>query len=243
MTFLSFRAYTDPLNNSGGSMAPPSIPPPPPPPPPPLNIPPSRARLQLAARLAMHQKNNQAAQPSSGTLHHDDDDDDDNMDPFRDGEDEIDDDLEGDGHRDSGRGSWWRDVVRSKFKADDDSDADDDDEEFGDFAMAEEDKGDDEGAPKVLLRPLAVHPAKESSRGLSGLWPFGSRSDKDKSKQDGGREDSKGEVTVPASREKTDEDQSAVEVKEAANRMSIEEPDDDEDEVVRGEESTSGASK
>ena len=134
-------------------------------------------------------------------------------------------------------------MVRSKFKADDDSDADDDDEEFGDFAMAEEDKGDDEGAPKVLLRPLAVHPAKESSRGLSGLWPFGSRSDKDKSKQDGGREDSKGEVTVPASREKTDEDQSAVEVKEAANRMSIEEPDDDEDEVVRGEESTSGASK
>ncbi|EGR46948.1 uncharacterized protein TRIREDRAFT_35316, partial [Trichoderma reesei QM6a] len=37
--------------NSEGSMAPPSIPPPPPPPPP-LNIPPSRARLQLAARLA-----------------------------------------------------------------------------------------------------------------------------------------------------------------------------------------------
>ncbi|KAL2021854.1 hypothetical protein VTK56DRAFT_6449 [Thermocarpiscus australiensis] len=57
-----FRAYTDPLNaNSSNSMSPPSIPPPPPPPPPPLNIPPSRARLQLAARLAMNKRNAAAA--------------------------------------------------------------------------------------------------------------------------------------------------------------------------------------
>ncbi|KAK3386045.1 hypothetical protein B0H63DRAFT_523370 [Podospora didyma] len=41
-------------------MNPPSIPPPPPPPPP-LNIPPSRARLQLAARLAMNKRNAAAA--------------------------------------------------------------------------------------------------------------------------------------------------------------------------------------
>ncbi|KAM7184260.1 hypothetical protein V8F33_013074 [Rhypophila sp. PSN 637] len=41
-------------------MHPPSIPPPPPPPPP-LNIPPSRARLQLAARLAMNKRNAAAA--------------------------------------------------------------------------------------------------------------------------------------------------------------------------------------
>ncbi|KAL0468383.1 SIT4 phosphatase-associated domain-containing protein [Neurospora intermedia] len=56
-----FRAYTDPLNaNLSNSMNPPSIPPPPPPPPP-LNIPPSRARLQLAARLAMNKRNAEAA--------------------------------------------------------------------------------------------------------------------------------------------------------------------------------------
>ncbi|KAB5585068.1 SIT4 phosphatase-associated protein-domain-containing protein [Coniochaeta sp. 2T2.1] len=49
-----FRAFTDPFNTSNtSSLQPPSIPPPPPPPPP-LNVPPSRARLQLAARLAMH---------------------------------------------------------------------------------------------------------------------------------------------------------------------------------------------
>ncbi|KAJ9150574.1 hypothetical protein NKR19_g5277 [Coniochaeta hoffmannii] len=51
-----FRAYTDPFNTSNNSsLNPPSIPPPPPPPPP-LNVPPSRARLQLAARLAMHKR-------------------------------------------------------------------------------------------------------------------------------------------------------------------------------------------
>ena len=44
-------------------MHPPSIPPPPPPPPP-LNIPPSRARLQLAARLAMNKR--QAAESANG---------------------------------------------------------------------------------------------------------------------------------------------------------------------------------
>ncbi|KAL1857433.1 hypothetical protein Daus18300_010406 [Diaporthe australafricana] len=54
-----FRAYTDPLNSSGqsasNSLNPPSIPPPPPPPPP-LNIPPSRARMAFAARLASKRK-------------------------------------------------------------------------------------------------------------------------------------------------------------------------------------------
>ncbi|KAL2118763.1 hypothetical protein VTJ04DRAFT_5722 [Mycothermus thermophilus] len=55
-----FRAYTDPLNANNSDISPPSIPPPPPPPPP-LNIPPSRARLQLAARLAMNKRNAAAA--------------------------------------------------------------------------------------------------------------------------------------------------------------------------------------
>ncbi|KAG8164049.1 hypothetical protein KVR01_005967 [Diaporthe batatas] len=54
-----FRAYTDPLNSSSqsasNSLNPPSIPPPPPPPPP-LNIPPSRARMAFAARLASKRK-------------------------------------------------------------------------------------------------------------------------------------------------------------------------------------------
>ncbi|KAH6845605.1 SIT4 phosphatase-associated protein-domain-containing protein [Chaetomium sp. MPI-CAGE-AT-0009] len=60
-----FRAYTDPLNANSNTMNPPSIPPPPPPPPP-LNVPPSRARLQLAARLAMNKRNAAAAAASNG---------------------------------------------------------------------------------------------------------------------------------------------------------------------------------
>lgn len=196
----------------------------------------------------MHQKNKQAAQPSSAALHDDDDDDDDedNADPFRDGEDDIDDDdVEGDAPHERVRGSWWRGVVRSRGKAggDDSDDADDDDEEFGDFAMAEDDKGGD-GAdgPNVLLRPLAVHPAKESSRGLSGLWPFGSRGDrdKDKNKHEGDKEDPKDQVVVPALSEKREDDKRAVEVKEATSRTSIEEPD--EEEVVVGAEALAGGS-
>ncbi|KAL2194777.1 SIT4 phosphatase-associated protein-domain-containing protein [Corynascus similis CBS 632.67] len=60
-----FRAYTDPMNADNNSMDPPSIPPPPPPPPP-LNIPPSRARLQLAARLAMNKRNAASSGTSNG---------------------------------------------------------------------------------------------------------------------------------------------------------------------------------
>ncbi|KJZ79736.1 hypothetical protein HIM_01205 [Hirsutella minnesotensis 3608] len=239
-----FRAYTDPLHNAANPLAPPSIPPPPPPPPP-LNVPPSRARLQLAARLAMHQKNNHETRGSSATLRDDDDDDEDRTDPFRDGEDELDDDLDGNGAPDGGRGSWWRGVVRGRSRNEDededDSDEEDgDDEEFGDFAMAEDDKGkDEESTPHVLLRPLAVHPAKESSRGLSGLWPFGSRSDKDKNKSES-EKDGKGTNAAMAAGEKTEEDRNAVEVKEAASRTSIEEPD--EEEVVVGAEGLAGTS-
>lgn len=131
-----FRAYTDPLNAS--SNHPPSIPPPPPPPPP-LNIPPSRARLQLAARLAMNKRNAAAASThenggsgaegsdaavlspdpessSSGGL----------MqpapiqrlrNPFADDADDEDDDEDGDRDDDDedsswNRGGWWRGVVR-----------------------------------------------------------------------------------------------------------------------------------
>lgn len=207
-------------------MAPPSIPPPPPPPPP-LNIPPSRARLQLAARLAMHQKH---SHPSAAR--HEEDEDENSTDPFGDGEAEPADELSGNVAAEGGRGSWWRGVVRGGGRKEDDDSDDGDDEEFGDFAMAENDKVRED---HVLLRPLAVHPTKESSRGLSGLWPFGSR-DKNKNeveKEGGGRPE-----TEPAASEKSGNVGPAVEVKEATNRTSIEEPD--EEEVVVGDEGLAG---
>ncbi|KAK5989482.1 Extragenic suppressor of kinetochore protein 1 [Cladobotryum mycophilum] len=198
---LLFRAYTDPLNNPGGSMTPPSIPPPPPPPPP-LNIPPSRARLQLAARLAMHQKNNAVAQASSATVHDDNDDDDNDLtDPFGDAEEDLDDDLDDDANN-FGRGSWWREVVTKPAEREEDSD----DEEFGDFAMAEDAKeGDDDVKEKVLLKP----------------------NEKDK-KADEEKEERKNDVVVPIleRNESTEKGEEAVEVKEAQSRTSI---DDDED--------------
>ncbi|KAJ4859580.1 SIT4 phosphatase-associated protein domain-containing protein [Trichoderma breve] len=221
-----FRSYTDPLNQ--GSLAPPSIPPPPPPPPP-LNIPPSRARLQLAARLAMHQKNNQAAQATSATVHDDnDDDDDDNLeDPFGDGEADIDDDLDDEMSGNIGRGSWWRGVVNRRSGLEEE-DSDDDEEEFGDFAMPEEDKGGDgQDQDNVVLKPLAVHPPRESSRGLSGLWPFGSRAEKEKSD---GKDEQKGDDDARMAGEGDEEpEKRAIEVKEAQRRTSIEDDDDDDE--------------
>ncbi|KAI0196949.1 SAPS-domain-containing protein [Astrocystis sublimbata] len=163
-----FRAYTDPLNSST-STDPPSIPPPPPPPPP-LNIPPSRARLQLAARLAMHQKGGATTSAQSATFENGDDDDGGQdgetlRNPFEDDGEDVDDDSD-DGLGDEGgnddpwgesrntRGGWWRNTLQrshERFGDDrDDSDSDredraeadddDDDDEFGDFAMPETDK-------------------------------------------------------------------------------------------------------
>ncbi|KAJ3474238.1 hypothetical protein NLG97_g9932 [Lecanicillium saksenae] len=128
--------------------------------------------------------------------------------------------------------TWTRMSHKQTAVADDDSD----DEEFGDFAMAEEEKGsaskeEGESRPeKLLLKPLAVNPMKEAARGLSGLWPFGSRSDTtataDKSKAD----DDEGEVVVSASGESDDGKgrTGPVEAKEGIRRESIEEVDDDE---------------
>ncbi|KAK0649618.1 hypothetical protein B0T16DRAFT_457016 [Cercophora newfieldiana] len=121
-------------------MNPPSIPPPPPPPPP-LNIPPSRARLQLAARLAMNKRNaaaaanggqegdsssgdatsslGQQAPPSNERLRNpfaDDEDGDEAGSGSGSGSDDGDvDNLGNEGVGSSGwnRGSWWRGVVRS----------------------------------------------------------------------------------------------------------------------------------
>ncbi len=179
----------------------------------------------------MHQKNSHSAQ-SSEQHNGLDDDNDDGTDPFADVEDEddMDDDLHEAEPRDDGRGSWWRGVIGSNTAQDEDSD-----EEFGDFAMAEDEKGGDDNTPeKVLLKPLAVNPAKEAARSLSGLWPFGSRSES-KVKENEDVDDE--EVVVPSMPES--EEKKAVEVKEAARRTSIE----DDDEVVVNVESAKEATK
>ncbi|KAJ2904359.1 SAPS-domain-containing protein [Zalerion maritima] len=134
-----FRAYTDPLNNSSGSLNPPSIPPPPPPPPP-LNIPPSRARIQLAARLAMHNQKSaggSGAGSSSGPasfadatgsngdepelVHRIERPPDRPRNPFADDDDDEDEGIDSDDDDDDpaappprswgGRGGWWREVL------------------------------------------------------------------------------------------------------------------------------------
>ncbi|KAJ4122780.1 sporulation-induced protein [Fusarium equiseti] len=110
-------------------MDPPSIPPPPPPPPP-LNIPPSRARLQLAARLAMHQKKEQESTS---------DDEENPTDPFADTEEDF-------GDEPQDRGAWWRDVKR-------DGNESDDEEEFGDFEMPENAAGDEDKEGDKVVRP------------------------------------------------------------------------------------------
>ncbi|GAP92261.1 putative sit4 phosphatase-associated protein [Rosellinia necatrix] len=157
-----FRAYTDPLHASS-SMDPPSIPPPPPPPPP-LNIPPSRARLQLAARLAMHQKSTASssaqpadAEPEEGrgdtggeqgterTIRN----------PFEDdGEDEVDDDSDDGLGEDGGnmdawdsrpsRGGWWRNTLQRNRERFGDG-RDDSDSEKEDRAEADDDDDDEFG--------------------------------------------------------------------------------------------------
>ena len=194
----------------------------------------------------MQQKKNQSTHPFSAALHpsggeggeDEEEDDESAMDPFRDGDDDIDDDddddLNADVAQDRGRGAWWRSMVGRKTHNVDDSDEgdqDDDDEEeeeFGDFAMAEDDKSSSGEVivDNLVLRPLPVNPAKESSRGLSGLWPFASRSDSKTRRQDDKEEPSADDDTAAG------EDDKAVEVKEATNRTTIEEPDEDEVEVV-----------
>ncbi|KAJ8111177.1 hypothetical protein ONZ43_g5684 [Nemania bipapillata] len=157
-----FRAYTDPLNASSSSTDAPSIPPPLAPPPP-LNVPPSRARLQLAARLAMHQKSTMAASAQSASIENDEERDEARRgrepervlrNPFEDdGEDEVDDDSD-DGLGEDGagtdpwdvrnsRGGWWRSTLhRGRERFGDGRDDSDSDKE--DRAEAEDDDDDDE---------------------------------------------------------------------------------------------------
>lgn len=178
----------------------------------------------------MHQKNNQAIEPSSATLHNFGDDDDngndtDGKNPFADDGDDFDDEDD-DAIHESGKGSWWRGVVRRRGnvndKDSDDDDSHDDDEEFGDFAMAGDEKEKDSDLEKVVLKPLAVNPAKESTRGLSGLWPFSTKVDKDKSSEKEERS-----ATSPIEKSEREESPGVMEVKEAKRRTSIEDPDEE----------------
>lgn len=149
----------------------------------------------------------------------------------------MDDDLDDDMSNNLGRGSWWRGVVGQRNGLEDDDSEDDDEEEFGDFAMAEEEKsGDGQDDDNVVLKPLAVHPPRESSRGLSGLWPFGSRDKGGKAEE--GKEELKGEGEGEgqAAEERDDEPgKGAIEVREAQRRTSIEDDDDDDDANVGSE--------
>lgn len=243
-----FRSYTDPLNNNNGSV------PPLPPPPPPLNIPPSRARLQLAARLAMHQKNAAAAASddaersglkggASSAVDDDDDDDEGPSDPFADDAEGVESDDEGAGGSwgEGGRGGWWRDVVVRKGLSDSEEEGD---EEFGEFAIPEgEDaaggqsktgsgsgEGQAEGSPLKVVKPLAVHPVAGKS-GFGSLWPFNTQ-------HFGAREAKAGEGTSEQGNEgkatgegkqEGEEGEGISRTVEAKKRTSL---DDGDDEVV-----------
>ncbi|KAI4599002.1 hypothetical protein KJ359_002419 [Pestalotiopsis sp. 9143b] len=187
-----FRSYTGSLNDQS-SLDPPSIPPPPPPPPP-LNVPPSRARLQLAARLAMHQKNNAGAAAQSAQIEGGDDEDEDDdlqltrepdsilRNPFEDDAEGVDDDDSDDGLGDGensswnsqhGRGSWWRSALsrnrQEKFgDGRDDSDSDNDehnDEEDEEFGdFAMPEAEASNEKSNVIVKPLPVHPPNQNQK-------------------------------------------------------------------------------
>ncbi|KAI0171713.1 SAPS-domain-containing protein [Hypoxylon sp. FL1284] len=250
-----FRAYTDPLNTSSSSMDPPSVPPPPPPPPP-LNIPPSRARLQLAARLAMHQKNSTGGSAQSGEGESGQEPDDSKLgeepdsilrNPFEDnGEDDVDDDDSDDGlgnvdnHNESwrSRGGWWRGALRrskERFgdgRDDSDSDkdepagGDEDDEEFGDFAMPEVDKDGASDKSGIIVKPLPVHPPSQSPK-TSAFSGLWPFGSKDKEKQKAKEDEGADKSETPG--EITGDDGEKIKsTHEATRRTSIEDPDDEE---------------
>lgn len=187
----------------------------------------------------MHQKNQQASQSgqgaeengSRGNFDDDEDDDDDGLDPFADVDEDVDDELDhAVANSEEGRGSWWRSVVRSSDNHNDDNGngADsEDDEEFGDFAMAEDekDKAETTQDKSTMFRPLAVNPAKEAARGLSGLWPFGTRATAQETAKTETDRTSEDEVVVSPV-EGEEGDKKIAQVKEAAERTSIEEDDE-----------------
>ncbi|KAL2214585.1 hypothetical protein CC79DRAFT_1363349 [Sarocladium strictum] len=166
----------------------------------------------------MHQKNNQTAAPLSASFENDDDDD--GRDPFADADDLDDDEGEASAHG-GGRGAWWREAVEPA-----DKNSSDEDEDFGDFAVAEGDKAAADDGEKVVLKPLAVNPAKDAStRGLSGLWPFSKTDVKDEGEGSAGASSTS---NAPHSGDDAARSPGPVEVKEAKRRTSIEDPEDEE---------------
>ena len=230
-------------------MDPPSIPPPPPPPPP-LNVPPSRARLQLAARLAMHQKNAAAASAQSAEIEGKVEENDPKLsqdssttlrNPFEDDGGDVDDDSD-DGLGDegnpadpwaTGRSSWWLRRGKERFgDGRDDSDSgkeettgEEDDEEFGDFAMPEVDKDGANEKSSPIVKPLPVHPPSQNQKSSAfTLWPFGSK-DKEKQKSKEGEEFGSREEPQEM---RGEDGEKLKSTHEATRRTSIEEPDDEE---------------
>ncbi|KAK4161790.1 SIT4 phosphatase-associated protein-domain-containing protein [Cladorrhinum sp. PSN259] len=193
-----FRAYTDPLNaNASNSLNPPSIPPPPPPPPP-LNIPPSRARLQLAARLAMNKRNAAAAAangeqqnsnstsddagssdaftvPSSERLRNpfadDEEDDGSNSGSDDDQLENLDDDATGTSST-WDRGGWWRGVVggRQSNKQKDTDDAQEL-ERFGDGRDDTDDSDNPVDADDIEDEEFGDFAMPEVGGSISGIDP------------------------------------------------------------------------
>lgn len=131
-------------------------------PPPPLNIPPSRARRQLAARLALHNKSQEGAPDKNGDENlstSPENKSGDNRDPFAD--DDSDDDLEiegGPGDHDAwGLPSYSRHAADKKMEGFEDNFVDD-----------------HVGAPSSLSDPVAFEPLERVSSHGSGLEPSSS---------------------------------------------------------------------
>ncbi|KAI0376239.1 SAPS-domain-containing protein [Hypomontagnella monticulosa] len=251
-----FRAYTDPLNTSSSSMDPPSVPPPPPPPPP-LNIPPSRARLQLAARLAMHQKNAATTSTQSGGLEHNQESDDTRSgrepdgilrNPFEDdGEDDVDDESDdglgedvnnGESWGAGSRGNWWRSALRRSRErfgdGRDDSDSDKDeptggDEEDEEFGDFAMPEVDKDGSNEKTGVIVKPLPVHPPSQSQKAS-PFTSLwpfGSKDKEKQKA-KDDETPERTENPGEITGDDGERIRSTHEAARRTSIEDPDDEE---------------
>ncbi|OTA53012.1 hypothetical protein K449DRAFT_225438 [Hypoxylon sp. EC38] len=237
-------------------MDPPSVPPPPPPPPP-LNIPPSRARLQLAARLAMHQKNATTASTQSGEAENDQESGEPKSgreadsiirNPFEDdGEDDVDDESDdGLGEDDNNeswgtgpsRGSWWRGALRRSRErfgdGRDDSDSDKDEAAKGD---EEDEEFGDFAMPEVEKDGsndkggVIVKPLPvhppSQSQKTSAFTSLWPFGSKDKEKQ----KTKEGEATEKTDNpgEITGDDGEKIKsTHEAARRTSIEDPDDEE---------------
>ncbi|KAH9886344.1 SAPS-domain-containing protein [Xylariomycetidae sp. FL2044] len=252
-----FRQYTDPLNaSSSTSMEPPSIPPPPPPPPP-LNIPPSRARLQLAARLKMQQKNAASSSAPSSEAENGGDESESRTgvegnttirNPFDDdAEEDVDDDSD-DGLGDEGdsnswnagpsRGGWWRGALRrgkERFgdgRDDSDSDKDEpnagDDEEDEEFGDFAMPEVDRDGDHEKVVKPLPLHPPSQSQKS-SAFTSLWPFGSKDKEKEKPKTKDGEEAEATENSGDITGDDGEKIKrTHEAVRRTSIEDPDDEE---------------